>query len=187
MIKSDKQLIAEYLDGDEKSLNTLVDRYLLNVYNFALRLVGDRAAAEDITQESFIKAWKSIRGFKQGSSFQTWLFVITRNTAVDWLRKKKELTFSALEKEDGSNLIIETVADQGLSPDSALAQAEDTRLVQSILIELDPKYREVLTLRYSSELTFEQIGQILKKPLHTVKSQHHRAMIALRRSLRPSI
>lgn len=183
MERSDEQLISEYLDGSEKALATLVDRHLTNAYNFALKLVNDSQAANDITQEAFVKAWKNIRGFRRGSSFQTWLFTITRNVAIDWLRKRKELVFSAFENERGENMLTETLADNGPLPDELLARAEDARFVGMLLEELDPMYQDVLKLRYSSNMTFEEIGEILKRPLHTVKSQHRRALIALRRSL----
>jgi RNA polymerase sigma-70 factor, ECF subfamily len=187
MKRTDDQLIAQYLNGDEKALGVLLDRHLSNAYNFAYKLTRDRHAAEDITQESFIKAWKNVRGFKRGSSFQTWLFAITRNTAIDWLRRKKEIVFSAFESNNGGNVLLVTLADTGLLPDALLAQAEDVRFVQALLNELDPRYRDVLDLRYSSNLTFEEIGQLLQRPLNTVKSQHHRAIIALRRSLETKV
>jgi RNA polymerase sigma-70 factor (ECF subfamily) len=183
MRKTDEQLIDDYLDGNEKALATLIDRHLTNAYNFALNLVNDNQVANDITQESFIKAWKNIRGFKRGSSFQTWIFAITRNVAIDLLRKRKEVAFSAFENKEGVNMFTETLADSGLLPDELLARAEDTRFVETLLEELDPLYRDVLKLRYSSNMTFEEIGEFLKRPLHTVKSQHRRALIALRRSL----
>lgn len=184
MNQTDEQLISDYLDGDEKALNALIDRYLTNAYNFAFKLTQDRQAAEDVTQEAFIKAWKNIRGFRRGSSFQTWLFAITRNSAIDWLRRKKEHAFSAFENEKGENVLIETLADGELLPDELLARAEDIHFVESLLSRLDPLYRDVLALRYSSSMTFEEIGKFLKKPLHTVKSQHRRALIALRRQLK---
>lgn len=183
MRKTDEELISDYLDGDEGAIGVLVDRYLADVFNFAFKLTGDRQLAEDITQESFIKAWKNIRGFKRGSSFRTWLFAITRNTAIDCLRKKKDLVFSAFENVDGTNSFTENLVDKELHPDELLARAEDVSFVEALLNEINPHYREVLTLRYSSDLTFEEIGELLKKPLHTVKSQHRRALIALRRSL----
>ena len=183
MEHSDEQLISEYLDGSEKALETLVDRHMINAYNFAFKLVNDSQAANDITQEAFIKAWKNIRGFKRGSTFQTWLFAITRNVAIDWLRRRKEVAFSAFENERGENILTETLTDTGFLPDELLARAEDARFVGILLEELDPLYRDVLKLRYSSNMTFEEIGELLKRPLHTVKSQHRRALIALRRSL----
>ena len=183
MKETDGQLISNYLEGDEKALGFLVERYLKDVYNFAFRLTGDIQAAEDISQDSFIKAWKHIRRYRQGSNFQAWLFTITRNTAIDWLRQKKEIVFSSFENERGENVLIETLADKRPLPDELIAQAEDAKFVQALLTQLDPRYREVLTLKYTSDLTFEQIGEILRRPLHTVKSQRRRALIALRRLL----
>ena len=97
MQKDDEQFISAYLEGDESALAFLVDKYLKNVYNFAFQLTKDRQAADDITQESFIKAWKYIRRYRHGSSFKTWLSAITRNTAIDWLRSRKELAFSIFD------------------------------------------------------------------------------------------
>jgi RNA polymerase sigma-70 factor (ECF subfamily) len=181
--KDDTQLISAYLEGDEMALGVLVDRYLKDVYNFAFKLTGDLHASEDIAQDSFVKAWKNIRKYRQGSNFLTWLFAIARNTAIDWLRQKKEATFSSFENAEGENKFVETLQDSELLPDELLARAEDKNYIETLLTELNPIYREVLTLRYSSNLTFEEIGEILRKPLHTVKSQHRRALIALRACL----
>lgn len=183
MKASDGQLVSEYLEGDERALSVLVDRYLKDVYNFAYSLTHNKQAAEDIAQESFVKAWKHIRRYRQGANFKTWIFSITRNTAIDWLRQKKEIALSAFENEAGENVLLATLKDTAPLPDELIAQAEDTRFVEGLLEQLNPQYREVLTLRYSGNLTFEEIGQILKRPLHTVKSQHRRAIATLRRSL----
>jgi RNA polymerase sigma-70 factor (ECF subfamily) len=183
MQTDDGQLIADYLEGDEKALNVLVGRYLKDVYNFACQLTGNAQGAEDIAQGSFVKAWKHIRRYREGSNFKTWLFAITRNTAIDWLRKKKEVAFSSFENECGENLLTETLADDRPLPDELIARAENIRFVESLLLELDSKYRDVLTLRYSGNLTFEEIGKALQRPLDTVKSQHRRALVALRRLL----
>lgn len=183
MCRDDQQLIVDYLEGDETALSFLVDRYLKDVYGFACHLTGNIAAAEDIAQESFIKAWKNIRKFRQGSNFKTWIFTITRNTAIDWLRMQKEVALSSFENAVGQNVLLETVADSGLLPDELLARAEDTAYITELLEQLNPKYREVLTLRYSNEMTFEEIGKALRRPLHTVKSQHRRALVSLRRLL----
>jgi RNA polymerase sigma-70 factor (ECF subfamily) len=165
MKKTDEQLISDYLEGDEKSLEVLVDRYLVNIYNFAYKLVNDRQAANDISQESFIKAWKNIRKYRQGSNFQNWLLTLTRNTAIDWLRKRKDLSFSTFEDEKSISIFAETLVDDKPSPLELLARAEDTIFVQELLNELNPLYRDVLTLRYSSDFTFKEIGKLLKRPL----------------------
>ena len=183
MEKDDGQLISEYLDGDEKALTFLVNRYLKDVYNFAYKLTNDFQVSEDIAQESFVKAWKNIRKYRHESNFRTWIFSITRNTAIDWLRQKKDVTFSSFENAQGENKLVDTLVDTQLSPNELIEQAENIKLVENLLIQLDPRYQEVLTLKYTSDLTFEQIGEILRRPLHTVKSQHRRALIALRRLL----
>ena len=183
MKHSDEQLIDEYLDGNEKAIGTLVDKYLIDVYNFTFKLTRDHGASEDITQESFIKAWKNIRGWKRQSSFKTWLFVISRNTAISWLRSKRDLSMSSFENKEGRNILAETISDGKPSANELLVLAEDINLVQNLLQEINPLYRDVLTLRYEDKITFEEIGQILKRPLHTVKSQHRRAIVSLRRLL----
>lgn len=183
MDRNDGQLVIDYLEGDDTALSFLVDRYIKDVYQFAYQLTGDASVAEDVAQESFLKAWKHIRSYRQGSNFKTWIFTIARNTAIDWLRKKKEVALSAFENEEGYNAILETVPDGGLLPDELLERAENVEYVSSLLEQLDSKYRDVLTLRYTSNMTFEEIGQMLNRPLHTIKSQHRRALVMLRRLL----
>ena len=183
MERDDEQLIYEYLEGNDNSLDFLIERYLKDVYNFAFKLTNNLQMAEDVTQESFVKAWKHIRKFRQGANFKSWIFSITRNTAIDWLRKKNDVPFSFFENDLGENRFVEAIVDEELMPDELIARAEDTIFAQSLLDQLSLDYQEVLTLRYTSKLTFEEIGEILRKPIHTVKSQHRRALIALKRSL----
>jgi len=181
MRKTDEQLIVDYLEGDDSSLSFLVDRYLADIYRFSVHLTNNPAAAEDVTQEAFIKAWKSIRSYRKGTNFKGWLFTIARNTAIDYLRKHQSPAISSFENSEGKNVLLEKLADSTESIETLLVQAEDADYVSSLLLQLDPKYGEVLKLRYSHELTFEEIGKILGKPLHTVKSQHRRALASLRR------
>lgn len=181
MERSDEQLIADYLEGDEAALSVLVGRYTDDLYAFAVHLVGDHAAAEDIAQEAFVKAWRHMRGFLAGGNFKSWLFSIARNTALDWLRKKKSIAFSSFENEQGENALVDTLADEAPLQDELLARAHDAHYITSLLEELTPEYREVLMLKNSGNLTFAEVGAIVKRPLHTVKSQYRRAFAALER------
>lgn len=184
MEKTDEQLISDYLEGNENALAILIDRYLGDAYTFAVRLTANTQAAEDITQESFTKAWKNMRKFVPGNSFRGWLFSIVRNTAIDLLRKKKDVPFSAFETTaEGENVLLATLADTGPLPDELLARAEDARYLEMLLGQINPEYREVLTLRHTSNMTFDEIGKVLHRPLHTVKSQYRRGLVALRRLL----
>ncbi len=188
MQKTDEQLIFDYLEGNEESLNLLVDRYLNDAYRFAFSLTRDAHGSEDIVQESFTKAWKNIRKFLPGNSFQSWLFRIIRNTAIDFLRKKKDVLFSTFENPNESeNMFIANLVDTEPLPNELLIRAENEKNVQIILENINPVYREVLTLRYTSNMTFDEMRKILKRPLHTLKSQHRRGLIAFRRLFKTQI
>jgi len=111
---TDQELIANYLNGDEKALEILVKRYLKPLYNFAYKYTNSAHDAEDATQESFVKVWKNIGKYDRAKSFKTWIFTIAKNTALDLLKKKRPLVFSDFENNAGENMLMETLRD--LSP-----------------------------------------------------------------------
>ena len=180
MEKTDSQIISDYLSGDEGALSEIIGRYLKPIFNFIYRLVGTPQDAQDITQETFIKAWRNLNKYNRQESFKAWIFTIAHNTAIDWLRKKKSLVFSDFENEKGKNFLEENIADTSLLPDELIIKKVDERLIDGILNKLPPTYKEVVVLHYMNELTFEEIGRVLKKPLNTVKSQHRRALLILK-------
>jgi len=184
--RSDEELIAAYLLGEEAAFGELTARHLRGVYSFALRLVGDGAAAEDIAQEAFLKAWKNLKKYNETSSkFKTWLLRIARNTAIDYLRKKKHVPLSYFENEAGGNMLAETVADEGELAPVLLAKLDDAKELRLVLGELSPKHREILLLYYTNDSTFEEIAQLLGEPANTVKSRHRRALAALKALIAP--
>ena len=89
--KNDKAIIYEYLKGDQRALEFLVKKYIKPIYSFVYRNVGDVEAAEDITQEVFIRVWKNIRRFDLNKDFKPWIFQIAKNASIDYLRKRKSL------------------------------------------------------------------------------------------------
>jgi RNA polymerase sigma-70 factor (ECF subfamily) len=183
MEKTDQQLISDYLSGDENALSEIIGRYLKPIFSFIYRLTSNPQDAQDITQETFIKAWRNLKKYKTGESFRTWIFTIAHNTAIDWLRKKRNLVFSDFENSKGENFLEENIADTSLLPDEIIIQNENKQLIEDALSKLPPTYKEVIILHYMNELTFDEIGQVLKKPLNTVKSQHRRALLALKNIL----
>jgi RNA polymerase sigma-70 factor (ECF subfamily) len=185
--RTDEELIAAYLAGEEAAFGELTARHLRGVYSFALRLVGDGAAAEDISQETFLKAWKNLKKYdKRSSKFKTWLLSIARNTAIDYLRKKKHVPLSAFENESGSNILAETVADSGELAPQMLERLDDARELHAVLEQLSSKHREILLLYYTNDCTFEEIADMLGEPANTVKSRHRRALAALRGLIAPN-
>ncbi|MHB1316750.1 MAG: RNA polymerase sigma factor [Minisyncoccota bacterium] len=183
MKKTDEQLISDYLEGDAQALTVLVDRYLEDAYNFAFRLTKNKHVAEDVTQESFVKAWKNIRKFISSNSFRSWLFSIIHNTSIDYLRKRKDVSFSSFETIEGYSPLISNLTDTEPLQDELFALAENTKYVENILNQINPQYREVLNLKYTSNMTFSEISKLLKRPLHTIKSQYRRGTTSLRRLL----
>jgi len=183
MNRSDQQLIEDYFKGDEKSLEALIQRYLKPIYSFTYRYVNTLQDAEDITQETFVKAWKNLKKFDQNKSFKTWIFFIAKNIAIDFLKKKKTIPFSEFSDNNGKNIIIETLVDSSLLPDKLVEKSDFVQVLNLAIAKLSPKYRKVLSLRYSNGFNFREIAEFLGESLNTVKSQHRRALTILKRQL----
>jgi len=178
---TDDELISKYIQGEEESFNILVQRYTKPLYLFALRMTGKNELAEDIVQETFLKVWKKISSYKNGSNtFKSWVFTITRNTTIDQLRKKKMPVVSDFDTKDGNNYLMDTVYDAETLPSNLIEKAEQKNMLEGALNSLSIENKEILTLHYQDEMTFETIGKILKKPLNTVKSRHRRALSKLK-------
>jgi RNA polymerase sigma-70 factor (ECF subfamily) len=181
--ETDEEIIIAYKTGDREAFKKLIDRYTSPLYNFSARLAGKRNAS-DLVQEVFIKVWKNIDRFDgKKASFKTWIFVVARNTITDFLRRKKDLNFSDLEKDDGEDSFFEKIPDENLLPDEALQKINDAELLNKLLDKLPADYKSVLSLHYQEDMTFDEIGKVLNKPLNTVKSYHRRALLLLRKML----
>lgn len=181
--KEDKELVAEYLAGNEAVLPFLINRYIKIIYRFVFGLVLDESTAEDITQDVFIKVWKKFSSYNDKYPFKTWLFSIARNTTIDYFRKKKDIVFSKFDNEEGDNFITDTLADDSPTAVDIFARLEDISIFNKAMAEIAPLYREVLILRYTNDLSIEEIAQILKRPVETVKSQHRRGILHLKEIL----
>ncbi len=179
---NDRQLINQYLNGDETSLNLLISKYFRRLYSFLFALVNNQKEAEDLTQETFVKVWRGIKKFDQTKNFRTWLFIIGKNCAIDYLRKKKPLLFSALEKDTGSGWLDSLIDDSPLPSEQVERIISNARLNESLL-KLPLRQRSVISLYYQDGLNFREIAEIMDEPVNTVKSRHHRALAVLKQSL----
>ena len=182
MIQTDEQLIAEYLSGNEKIFEQIVERYLKRLYNFVFQLTRDKEAAEDITQDVFVKVWKNISSFDGEKKFSTWIFAIAKNTAYDFLKKKKSLPFSMFENADGN--ILEYIEDETILHSQELLQKMDNaKAAEELLTSLPVHTRTILLLHYTQGFSLMEIAEIFGSPSNTIKSQYRRAILHLRKSI----
>ncbi len=176
---SDRQLIENYFKGDEKSLEILIGRYLKPIYSFIYRYVGNAQEAEDITQETFVKIWRHLKRFDKERSFKTWIFSIAKNASIDFLKKKKAMQFSDLERDE--NTLTERFVDSSPLPSELLEQKDIIGALAKSINKLLPKYRKTLLLRHNDNLTFREISETTGELLNTVKSRYRRALIMLKK------
>jgi RNA polymerase sigma-70 factor (ECF subfamily) len=176
---SDEDLAASSFSGNEEYFKIILARYSRYVFNFIRQFVGPEDA-EDATQETFLKAWKNLGKFDQSKRFKAWLFQIARNTAIDYLRKKKAFSFSQIEEAEGEHLDI---PDEGPGPEEIFVRVETAGMIQRFLEEMPIIYRSLLVLYYQDGLTLREIAQIQGESVDTVKSRHRRGLAILKKKL----
>lgn len=182
MNHDDKKLIQDFLAGDDTAYAKLLEKYLKPVYNFLRTFVRDQDALDDLTQATFIKAWKNLKSFDTEKNFKTWLFAIAKNTAYDFLKKKKTIPFSEFSDEQGNNALENISADEIL-PLEMLEKAEQEQVFEKKLTQLPADYQALLLLRYKENFSLQEISQILNIPYNTTKSRHIRALSKFKKIL----
>lgn len=176
-------LIESAKRGNVQAFNTLILHYQDPAYNFALRMMGDPAAAEDATQKAFISAYKALNRFQHGN-FKGWLFRIVNNKCLDALRKQKrrpEPSIDELTEENESPSFLE---DDSASPEDQLLRSEALDAVQSCLQGLPEGQRSVVVLCDVEGYDYQEIANVLDISLGTVKSRMNRARRKLQDCLR---
>ena len=180
----DEQLVWLYIKKkNEHALEDLIKRYLPLIFTFTRNYTGNQDNAADITQETFVKVWKNIKRFDQSKSFKTWIFTIAKHTAIDWLKKKNALPFSAIQDEAKDDNFANLLADGSPSITEQLALQEASKKLAFALARLPGVYNTVVDLRINNDLNFREIAERLKKPLNTVKSQYRRGISLLKKIL----
>ena len=173
----DFKFIDMAVAGDDKAYAKLLTRYKRPVYHMILKMVRNTDDAEDLTMESFSKAFRSLHRFKKDFTFSTWLFRIATNNTIDFIRKKKLNTLSienTYTDDDGQSVSID-IMDKNNDPQEEAIKAQKEELMQVFVGMLPPKYQKLVRLRYFHELSYEEIAKELEAPLGTVKAQLHRA------------
>jgi RNA polymerase sigma-70 factor (ECF subfamily) len=181
---TDEELVEKSKAGDDKAFHELMVRHLKHIFNFVWQYARNDEDAEDITQDAFFKAWKHIRRFKTGSKFLPWLFAIARNTALDHIKKKKAVIFSDLDDDENDMTFADTLADTEPLAHEMFDRRQSAEELDSAMEILHPDHRAVLVMHYREEMTFDEIAEVVDRPMNTVKSWHRRALFKLRDKLK---
>jgi RNA polymerase sigma-70 factor (ECF subfamily) len=183
-IEEDQTLIAKAQGGDLHSFDLLVKKYQRKVYRLAYRILKNHDAADDIAQETFIKAYSSIKSFKLGYAFYTWLYRICLNLSINYLKRQKLVISESQFAEETNPLEKETTSEDPLS---LLVKKEQETKIERAIDLLPPKYKAVFVLRVHEDLSYEEIAQTLKISLGTVMSRLFRARERLQALLRDDL
>lgn len=182
---TDEKLLERYRNGDAACLRPLIERHQADLLRFLTRLIGDRSAAEDVFQETFLQIHISAGTFDTSRRFRPWLFTIAANKARDYMRKRgrrRSMELSTPVGGDGERpSIVDLMEIDTPAPDAAMDDKERDGKVQSALDKLSPTMREILLLAYFQRLSYAQMADDLQIPLGTVKSRLHAAVAAFAR------
>ncbi len=182
---TDEELVDICKTGDDGAFHELMSRHIKHIFNFARQYARNNEDAEDIAQDAFFKAWKYIKRFKSGARFKPWLFAIARNTALDHIKKKRSMAFSDLDDTDNDLSFADTLADAEPLPPEVFARKQLADELMAAMAGLHPDHRAVLIMHYRDDMTFDDIAEIMGKPMNTVKSWHRRSLAKIRAGFPP--
>lgn len=179
---SDEQLLERYRLGDRASFEQLIERYRLELFHFLARFIGERTGAEDIFQETFLQVHLSAGSFDAERRFKPWLFTIAANKARDFMRRRARRPAAPIDAPiaggaagEGQTFVDLMQADLP-APDEKMERAELQSLVQRTIGQMPEHLREILLLAYFQRFSYNEIADVLKIPLGTVKSRLHTAV-----------
>ena len=182
MTWTDEELVARSKTGDTESFNQLVKRWERPIFALAYRTLGREDDARDVTQETFLRAFRALSGFKGDAKFSSWLYRITLNLCRDWMRKDRRAPLVAVP--EGVE-IEQLAAERGPveSVEDLAARAELSREVAKAMEQLPAEQRHAILLKEYHGLTFQEIADLMKCPLSTVKTRVYQGLSTLRKQL----
>jgi RNA polymerase sigma factor (sigma-70 family) len=178
--KNDFKLVSRAREGDQKAYADLMHRYKDSIYFMALKMVNNKEDANDLTVETFAKAFEKLDKYQPEFAFSTWLFRVATNNCIDFIRKKKLNTTSinSMVDDEGDERPLQIKSDT-LNPEEVSMKKEQTQKLKLLIDSLPSRYRNLIVLRYFDELSYEEIAEQLDLPLGTVKAQLFRARYLL--------
>lgn len=174
--------------GDQKAYTALMNNYKDSIYFMLLKMTNNPDDADDLTIEAFGKAFKKLHQYTPDYAFSTWLFKIASNNCIDYIRKKKKMTFSidkSFDNVDGTD-IAQNIPSETNNPEENFIKKQKIKLMREIVEKLKPRYRSLIEMRYFDELSYEEISEKTELPLGTVKAQLFRAREFLYQILKDS-
>jgi RNA polymerase sigma-70 factor (ECF subfamily) len=164
--------LEQAMQGDQIAFGKLVEAYQTPVYNLAYRMLNNSGEAEEAAQEAFVRAYTRLDSYDPAHKFSTWLLSITSNYCIDQIRKRRALLLSIDEPLPPHPALH---SDGAKGPEAQAVMSEQQALVQSLLEELQPEYRQAVVLRYWYELSYEEIAEMMDTTVSAIKSRLFRA------------
>ncbi len=181
LMNSSEELTARARRGDEDAFRLIFERYSRPIISFIYDMVGHRDLAEELTQETFVRAYKSLKALRDETKLSTWLFGIAKNVAREQLRSRHRDNNRVELDEEGVN----EMRDERMPPDRELLERELNGVIRSALAALDEDKRTVFTLKVLHQRSYEEIAEITGYSIPKLKTDLHRARAEMRRRIRP--
>ena len=180
----DDKLVLAAVEGDQNAFKALMDKYQKPLYFHVLKMVKNHEQVEDLVQEAFMKAFSNLQSYNTNYAFSTWLYRITTNHTIDYLRKRKLDTTSIHNPYKTSDGEVEIQILDTKETDRSIIKKERKQIIHHAIKNLPDKYREVIEMRHLEELSYQEISDHLDLPLGTVKAHIFRAREMLYKALK---
>ena len=179
---SDNVLFQQALAGDQEAFEALFSRYQRSLFRLIYRYVGEYNEAHDVLQQVWLQLYLSLPKLYPNVQLKPWLFTVAHNRSLDVLRRRRFLSFSEVEKgnEEDETAFLNTIPDTSLTPEELVEQRDLQQAIQRAIQTLPGTYRTVVLLYYREQMSYAEIGRVLKMPVSTVKTRFHRAKPLLR-------
>lgn len=182
MTSTDEELVARSISGDTESFNELILRWERPIYALAYRTIGREEDARDVCQETFLRAFRALPGFRGQAKFSSWLYRIALNLCRDWMRKERRAPLVQVP-EDSDLIEMAAAAEPSESIEDLVARRDLTRIVEKAMAQLPEEQRMAIVLKEYHGLTFQEIADLAGCPLSTVKTRLYQGLTVLRREL----
>ncbi|HKT78990.1 MAG TPA: sigma-70 family RNA polymerase sigma factor [Vicinamibacterales bacterium] len=182
MTWSDEELVARSIRGDAESFNQLILRWERPIYALAYRTIGREEDARDVCQETFLRAFRALPGFRGQAKFSSWLYRIALNLCRDWVRRERRAPL-AQAPEDVDLIELAAATEPAESIENLVARRDLMRAVERVMATLPEEQRTAIVLKEYHGLTFQEIADLVGCPLSTVKTRLYQGLTVVRREL----